>query len=217
MVTITGIRKAWLRIVAKIFKTKKIVAEDELGYVVEKYLYGVIFEKKTGKILLIKYGGAYWLPGGEVFPEDVFGFGEGWKRRFFSIIIPEETGIAAYFVEGSVQDISANYEVYPPGKNEEHTAIIIGDVYPYQVTKPEAKFYSLEEVESFIKESKIDEDEALLISRSFVSRDCCNKEYRKKAVPLLKELLRQRSFLERFRHFGGHSIACIFVLNMSYV
>ncbi|MFA5169794.1 MAG: hypothetical protein WC420_03640 [Candidatus Paceibacterota bacterium] len=193
MITITGIREAWLRLVAKIFKTKKTAADDASGYVVEKYLYGVIFEKGTGKILLIKSGGMYWLPGGEVFPKDVFGFGEGWKRRFFSIVVPEETGIAAYFVEDSVQDMSANYEVYPPGKNEEHTAIIIGEVYPYQVIKPEAKFYSLEEIENFIKEGRMDDDEALLIARSFVSRDCCNKEYRKKAIPLLKELLNQRS------------------------
>lgn len=188
---------------AKIFKIKKNCGEAAKYAQFEKYLYGILFERGTGKILLTEVNGRYWLPGGGVFLKDVSGFGEGWKRRYFSVIIPGQTGVSAYFIEYEVQDMSANYEVYPPGKKEEHSAIIIGYVNSLQTIKAGVKFYDVEDLKRLVKEGKIVDDQALLILRAFVSRDCHNKDYREQAVPLLKEILKQRLFLERFCYFGG--------------
>jgi len=173
-----------------------------VGYAkIEKYLYGVFFEKGSGKILLVETDKGYWLPGGGVIPKDIFGFGEGWKRRFFCRVIPDQIGTSAYAFEDEIQDMPANYEVYPPGKRKEYAAIIIGDIYHYQVTKAQAKFYSVEDFEKLYREGKIDKNQALLILRAFVSRDCPSKEYKKQAVPLIKELLKQRSFFRAFSSF----------------
>lgn len=182
-----------LGFLAKIFKIKKDYGEATRYAQFEKYLYGILFERGTGKILLIEVNGRYWLPGGGVFLKDFSGFGEGWKRRFFSITIPGQAGASAYFIEDQVQDMPANYEVYPPGKEEEHTAIIIGEIDSFRVAKAGAEFYDVEGLKRLVKEGKVEEDQALLILRAFVSRDCHNKDYREQAVPLLKEILKQRS------------------------
>lgn len=159
-----------------------------MGYVrFEKYLYGVFFEKEVGKILLVETSHGYHLPGGGVLPKDIC-FGMGWKRRFFCQVVPDQVGAEAYSFEDKIQDMSANYEVYAGRK--EYAAIIICEMYPYQATQAEAKFYSFQDFEKLYREGKVEKSQALLVSRAFVSRDCPNKEYRKQAVPLLRELLK---------------------------
>jgi hypothetical protein len=160
-----------------------------VGYArLEKHLYGVFFEKKIGKILLVETSHGYYLPGGGVLSKDIHGFGMGWKRTFFCRVVPDQIGASAYSFEDKIQDMSANYEAYVGRK--EYAAIIICEMYAYQATKAEAKFYSFQELEKFYREGKIEKNQALLASRAFVSRDCPNKEYREQAIPLLKELLK---------------------------
>lgn len=160
-----------------------------MGYVrFEKYLYGVFFEKGTGKILLVETDGGYQLPGGGVLPKDISGLGVGWRRSFFCRVVPDQVGISPYSFEDEIQDLPANYEVRVG--REEHAAIIICEMYSRQIVKAGAKFFSFQEFEKLYRMGKIEESQAILVSRAFVSRDCPNKEYRKQAVPLLKELLK---------------------------
>lgn len=154
----------------------------------EKFLYAVFFEKNTGKILLI--GVDHWLtlPGGKVLREDISKFiDERWKRGFFCYKIPDQTGITAYFIEEKVQSIPATYEVYQSGLIEEHSTIIVGEIDPFFVTNPNAKFYDIDEIKGFVEEGRISVSQELLIWRALASRDCHNPTFRSKAGTLLKE------------------------------
>jgi len=153
-----------------------------------KHLYAVFFKKGTGEVLLIKVGHQLVLPGGEVFRKDISGFtDERWKRGFLCFKVPDQTGITAYFIEEKVQPIPATYDVYSSDLKTDFSAIIVGEIDSFFVTKPNAKFYNLDELKKLVEEGKISVDQELLILRAFVSRDCPSKTLRNDAVPSLKE------------------------------
>ncbi|MFZ2390499.1 MAG: hypothetical protein WAW15_01625 [Minisyncoccales bacterium] len=153
-----------------------------------KFLYAVFFERKTGRVLLIKSGLKVGLPGGQVSWEDISkSSDERWKRDFLIKKIPTQTGLAAYFIEQETQPIPATYETYDFGREQEFSAVIVGEIDSCQVVSKDARFCSIDQLKRLIKKGKIDRCQELLILRAFVSRDCPGKNLRLAAIKLLKE------------------------------
>jgi len=158
----------------------------------EKYFYTVIFEERTGKILLISKNSQYFAPGGEVLDSDLPERDrQGWRRKFCCRVVPEQTGLSFYYLEETIQDVPSSYDVYPNEKEEEYSAIIVGHIGAYRINQEKARFYSVNDVQKMAEEGKVNNIQQIIIYRAFVSRDCHNSDYNKEAVPLLKESLKR--------------------------
>ena len=154
----------------------------------KKYLYAIFFEKGKGRILLIDDGQWLSLPGGEVLWEHIHKcIDERWKREFFCRVVPDQTDIAAYFIEAEVQPIPATYEVYYPSLEEEFSAIIVGEIDPFIISEEKRKFYSVEDIVDLARRRKIKRNQMILAYRAFASRDCHNSKFNKEAALLLKQ------------------------------
>jgi hypothetical protein len=158
----------------------------EKGLKLIKFLYAVFFEKKTGKVLLIKTENGFELPGGEV--EDVPELAdERWKRDFLIKKIPIQTGLAAYLVEQEVQPMPATYEAYDFHQGKEFSAIIVSEIDSCQATNGKVRFCDVKQLKRLVREGKIARGQELLILRTFVSRDCPREKIRAAAAQLLRK------------------------------
>jgi len=158
----------------------------EEGLRLIKFLYAVFFEKKTGRVLLIKTENRFELPGGEVtdIPELA---DERWKRDFLIKTIPIQTGLAAYLVEQEVQPMPATYEAYDFREGKEFSAIIVSEIDSCQATNGKVRFCDVKQLRRLVREGKIIRGQELLILRAFVSRDCPGKKIRAAAEQLLRK------------------------------
>ena len=153
-----------------------------------KFLYGGIFDKERGDIVLVNPNGAFKLPGGPVYLADVCQFkDERWIPSFLVRTIEASTGIPASLIERRVQPVPAMYNTYDAGFKAEHSAVIIGEIDIGHALNIKADCYGIEKFSELVGTGFIDRQTEILALRMFASRDCPNTYYRKTAGSLLKE------------------------------
>jgi hypothetical protein len=154
-----------------------------------KFLYGVVFEKRTGRAALIENAdGTISFPGGEVYWEDVCScVDERWIREFLSFKAELQTGIPRGVIWKMIQPLPATYNVYEYDFQKEYSVIIVGEVDSKYLKDERIKLYSFNEFLKKVAEGKITRIQQIILLRIFASRDYHgNDEDRKGAGKILQ-------------------------------